>query len=235
MLKKFAVILPAAGSGTRFGGDKLLVDIGGRSVLQRSVRLFTQRADVALVVVVTGAERIAAYREHLGEDGGKVAFVVGGAQRWQSVMNGLKYVAGLADAPAFVGVHDAARPLCPQEVIDEAFASTVKHGAGLPCVAEAATLKRRGSDGCVAETVDRANLYQAQTPQCFGLRELLAGYEELVRQGRADDLTDDAQVFERIGGGGRKVPITAGAAVNMKITTLGDLSVARGLVGRNRE
>jgi 2-C-methyl-D-erythritol 4-phosphate cytidylyltransferase len=83
----------------------------------------------------------------------------------------------------------------------------------------------------VAETVDRANLYQAQTPQCFGLRELLAGYEELVRQGRAGDLMDDAQVFERMG---RRVPITAGSAVNMKITTQSDLAVARGLVGKKK-
>lgn len=223
----FAVILPAAGSGTRFGGDKLLVDLCGQSVLQRSVRLFTSRADVTHVVVVTAAARMEAYRDHLGTDASKVALVAGGAQRWQSVLNGLRHLATLPDMPAWVGIHDAARPLCPKEVIDAAFAATVKHGAGLPCVAEPATLKRRDADGNVQETVDRANLYQAQTPQCFHLRHLLDGYEELLRRGAVDDLTDDAQVFERMG---RQVPITAGSPVNMKVTTPGDLAVARGLL-----
>ena len=83
---------------------------------------------------------------------------------------------------------------CPVEVIDEAFASTAERGAGLPCVPEPATLKRRGADGCVVETVDRRGLFQAQTPQCFRLLELLKGYEMLVKEGMAhEDLTDDAQ------------------------------------------
>ena len=223
----FAVILPAAGSGSRFGGDKLLVDLAGQSVLRRSVRLFTSRADVSHIVLVTTAERMAPYREHLAGEARRVAFVAGGAQRWQSVLNGLRHLAGLADVPAFVGIHDAARPLCPKEVIDEAFASTVAQGAGLPCVAEPATLKRRGAEGCVVETVDRANLWQAQTPQCFHLRQLLEGYEALLARQQVADLTDDAQVFERMG---RRVPMTMGSAVNMKITTVGDLAVARGLV-----
>jgi 2-C-methyl-D-erythritol 4-phosphate cytidylyltransferase len=222
----FAVIIPAAGTGTRFGADKLLAELGGQTVLQRSVALFAGRPDVTHVLVVTGADRLDAYRKLLAGQP-KVDLVTGGAQRWQSVLNGLRHLAGLADMPAWVGIHDAARPLCPQEVIDEAFASTVKHGAGLPCVAEPATLKRRGADGTVIQTVDRANLFQAQTPQCFHLRHLLEGYEKLMQQDRANDLTDDAQVFERMG---RPVPITTGSSVNMKITTVGDLAVARGLL-----
>jgi len=228
----FAVILPAAGTGTRFGGDKLLVDLCGLTVLQRSVRLFTRRQDVTHVVVVTGQDRLAAYREHLSREiqeagANRVEIVLGGAQRWQSVLNGLKHLAGLPDMPAWVGIHDAARPLCPTEVIDEAFAATVKHGAGLPCIPEPATLKRRGPDGRVHETVDRASLYQAQTPQCFHLRHLLEGYEHLLAQQQTGDLTDDAQVFERAG---RPVLITAGSPVNLKITTGGDLAIARGLL-----
>ncbi len=232
LMHAFAVILPAAGTGTRFGGDKLLVDLAGQSVLQRSLRLFTTRQDVTHVVIVTGKERLELYREHLAREIAeagprRVELVIGGAQRWQSVLNGLKHLAGLPDMPAWVGIHDAARPLCPREVIDEAFAATVKHGAGLPCVPEPATLKRRGADGRVAETVDRASLYQAQTPQCFHLRHLLEGYEQLMAQQKTGDLTDDAQVFERMG---REVLITSGSPVNLKITTAGDLAVARGLL-----
>jgi len=224
----FAVILPAAGAGSRFGGDKLLAGLAGQSVLQRSLRLFTSRPDVTHIVLVTAPERIAPYRAHLLADSPRVAFVPGGAQRWQSVLHGLRHLTTLPDMPAYVAIHDAARPLCPQQVIDDAFRSTVAHGAGLPCLPEPATLKRRGADGLVIETVNRANLYQAQTPQCFHLRHLLEGFEELLQRHQVDDLTDDAQVFERMG---RPVPITPGSPVNMKITTPADLRVAQALLG----
>jgi len=226
----FAVILPAAGAGSRFGGDKLLADLAGQSVLQRSLRLFTARPDVTHIVLVTAPKRIAPYRAHLAADAQRLAFVPGGTQRWQSVLNGLRHLATLPDMPAYVAIHDAARPLCPQQVIDDAFHSTALHGAGLPCVAEPATLKRRGADGRVIQTVDRANLYQAQTPQCFHLRHLLDGFEELLQRNQVDDLTDDAQVFERIG---RPVPITPGSPVNMKITTPDDLRLAQALLGNS--
>src|SRR5215212_9769488 len=108
----FGVILPAAGSGTRFGGgDKLLLELGGKTVLQRSLGLFLDRPEVVCIVVVTGADRIGPYREHLGNPS-RVDFVMGGAERWESVMNGLRHLAGLASPPTFVAVHDAARPLC---------------------------------------------------------------------------------------------------------------------------
>jgi 2-C-methyl-D-erythritol 4-phosphate cytidylyltransferase len=235
-VRTFGVVIPAAGTGTRFGGgDKLLVDLNGRSVLQRSVGLFAGREDVTQIVVVTGGERVEVYRAHLAgvllpREAVKVAFVVGGQQRWQSVLNGLRHLAeGAAgrEVPACVAIHDAARPLCPPEVIGEAFAAAAAYGAGLPCVLEPATLKRRGADGNVAETVDRSGLYQAQTPQCFELAKLLAGYEELVKAGRVADLTDDAQVYERMG---RPVRMTTGAAVNLKITTVADVAVARAVL-----
>jgi len=226
--KPFAVILPAAGSGTRFGGgNKLLTDIGGKSVLQRSVGLFASRADVGIIAIVTAAERFDSYQEHLL--GAKVieqerlAFIEGGRERWESVLFGLRVLAGRKDVPRFVAVHDAARPLTPAEVIEEAFRVTVERGAALPCVPEPATLKRRGEDGCVSETVDRRGLFQAQTPQCFELGKLLAGYEKLLFSGQIGGLTDDAQVFERMGW---PVAITNGAAVNIKITTVGDVAIA---------
>ena len=97
----------------------------------------------------------------------------------------------------------------------------------MPCLAEPATLKRQGADGCVRETVDRRGLFQAQTPQCFELAKLLAGYEELLGRGALADVTDDAQVFERMGW---PVAMTAGAAVNLKITTAEDAALAAALL-----
>jgi len=236
MTPTFAVILPAAGTGNRFGsGDKLLVDLAGRSVLQRSVDLFASRQDLSHVLVVTAPDRIPAYRNHLLPNlatplAAKLAFVPGGQHRWQSVLNGLRHLASLPAAPEFVAIHDAARPLCPQFVIDDAFRTTRERGgvgAALPCVPEPATLKRRHPDGTVAETVDRSVLFQAQTPQCFHLQKLLQGYEQLLTQNRVADLTDDAQVYERIG---LPVPITPGSPVNLKITTAADVALACALL-----
>jgi 2-C-methyl-D-erythritol 4-phosphate cytidylyltransferase len=228
----FIVILPAAGSGTRFGstggtGDKLLLTIGGRSVLQRSVAAFAHRADVAAILVVTGKDRFEPYRAHLAEAGlqAKVSFVEGGRERWESVLFGLRHAQ--PRAYTYVAIHDAARPLVSARLIAEALTVTRRQGAALPCVAEPATLKRRSAAGLVEATVDRRGLYQAQTPQCFELEKLLRGYEELLAANRVADLTDDAQVYERMGW---PVPMTVGDPSNVKITTGPDVAFAEALV-----
>ena len=208
-----------------------MAELGGETLLRRAVGLFAGRAGV--IVVVTSAERIGTYREHLGSiEGMELGFVEGGKERWESVMLGLKHLAQLKAAPRFVAVHDAARALTPVGVIEEAFGAVEAFGAALPVVAEPATLKRKGHDGHVLETVDRRGLYQAQTPQCFELAKLLAGYETLERQGLTADLTDDAQVYERMGW---PVRMTAGSALNLKITTVEDVELARAIVaGKGR-
>ncbi len=179
---------------------------------------------------MTSPDRITPYRLHLSSFNlhpSSFSIIPGGTQRWQSVLNGLRHLAALPAPPQFVAIHDAARPLCPHAVIDEAFKITRERGAALPCVPEPATLKRRAADGTVAETIDRSTLFQAQTPQCFTLANLLTGYEQLVKESRTADLTDDAQVYERIG---IPVPITAGSPLNLKITLAQDLALASALL-----
>jgi 2-C-methyl-D-erythritol 4-phosphate cytidylyltransferase len=220
-MNAFAVIIPAAGSGKRFGGgDKLLVDLAGRSVLQRTVALFAHRNDVAQVIVVTAPERFADYRNHLSDIGVvAIDLVAGGAERFDSVQCGLAAVrAGIE----FVAIHDGARPLTPRHVINEAFAAAIAVGGSLPVVPEPATLKRVGPDGLVVATVDRSTLAQAQTPQCFRLSELRAAFAALAANGQLTGLTDDAQVFERCG---KPVRATPGDASNLKITTAADAAV----------
>jgi 2-C-methyl-D-erythritol 4-phosphate cytidylyltransferase len=236
---QFAVLLPAAGSGSRFqkeggdtngGGDKLLADIAGLSVLQRSVSLFANRPDVSLIAIITSTHRFDAYEEHLLTANilpkSRLTFVEGGRERWESVLFGLRHLAGRTTPPQFVAIHDAARPLTPTSVIDEAFRTTIEKGAALPALPEPATLKRRAPDGTISETVPRANLFQAQTPQCFELGKLLAAFEKLLFQNQLADVTDDAQVYERLG---YPVPITPGSPLNLKITTPADLLLARAI------
>ncbi|MEI8194660.1 MAG: 2-C-methyl-D-erythritol 4-phosphate cytidylyltransferase [Phycisphaerae bacterium] len=237
----FGIIIPAAGSGTRFGGgDKLLTALGSQTVLQRSVALFVNRPDVSHLILVTARDRFATYQQHLsgvleqaqrarGNAGPVVLTLVeGGRERWESVLLGLRALPANVD---YVGIHDAARPLTPAAVIDAAFAGALRHGGSVPCVAEPATLKRtavgEGYDRLVTATVDRAGLYQAQTPQCFKRAQLLAAYESLLAAGTIAGVTDDAQIFEKAG---LTVAATLGAATNLKITTPEDVKLAQALV-----
>ena len=216
---EFTVILPAAGNSTRFAaGDKLLVDVAGLTVLQRAVRLFTRRADVAAVIIATGEDRRDVYQEHLQSVlyDKPLHVLSGGSERWESVYKALS--SGKVQT-AYVAVHDAARPVTPMEVIDAAFAGAVLHGAALPVLAEPATLKRRGPDGFITQTVDRAGLFQAQTPQCFRTELLRRGFEKLIEADRIRHVTDDAQIMELTGS---IVVGTRGDALNIKVTTVGD-------------
>ena len=224
----FTVIFPAAGNSRRYGGaDKLLADLGGWTVLQRAVQLFTQRVDVADIVVATGADRLEAYRRHLAPvlKGKRLTVVVGGRQaRWESVYLALT---NGAVATAYVAVHDAARPLTPPAVIDAVFAVARQHGAAVPLLPEAATLKRVDDRGLVRQTVDRDGLFQAQTPQCFRTALLREAFEKLRAAEPATAVTDDAQVVENAGG---EVMGTPGSPANIKITTLDDLPLAEALL-----
>ncbi|MCL2641283.1 MAG: 2-C-methyl-D-erythritol 4-phosphate cytidylyltransferase [Phycisphaerales bacterium] len=225
----FGIVLPAAGSGTRFGGgDKLLMDLAGKTVLERSVELFAKRENVRNIVIVTSPDRFEPYRRQLSDivPAERLALVPGGRERWESVLFGLRHLAKLPSPPKFVAIHDAARPLTPASVIDHAFRTTESHGAALPCIAEPATLKKVTPDNLVRDTIDRRGLFQAQTPQCFRLTTLLIGYEKLLAADQLTDVTDDAQVFERIN---EPVPITPGDTLNIKITTANDLALARAI------
>lgn len=220
----FAAVIPAAGSGSRFGGgDKLLTDLGGATVLHASVSLFASRPDVAQIILITAEDRIPIYREHLAEipNAERILFIRGGRERWESVLFGLRAV---DQTLGYVAIHDAARPLTSPAVIDSAFAGARDVGGSVPGVAEPCTLKKSGAGSLVETTVDRRNLFQAQTPQCFRRADLLAAYEELLAADRLKDVTDDAQVFERVG---KPVKITAGSPLNLKITTQEDTSFAR--------
>ncbi|MGC8624747.1 MAG: IspD/TarI family cytidylyltransferase [Phycisphaerae bacterium] len=225
-LSEFTVILPAAGQSTRFGaGDKLLVDLAGRTVLQRAVALFTQRADVVAVIIAAAEGRIDLYRQHLQSVlAGKTLYVLsGGSERWESVYKALS--SGEVRTP-YVAVHDAARPVTPSEVIDAAFAGAVSHGAALPVLAEPATLKRLAPDQTITQTVARAGLFQAQTPQCFRTALLRQGFEMLMHTNRINLVTDDAQIIELTGG---QVLGTRGDALNIKVTTVGDARLCAAL------
>src|SRR5437660_662469 len=133
-MPSFAAILPAAGSSSRFGGatNKLFETLDGRTVLERSVNAFRRRGDVALIVVPTRGP----IPEVAGE---RVRVCAGGATRADSVWNALREVPASVQ---WVAVHDAARPLVSQALIDRTLAAAVAHGAAVPALPVHLTIKQ---------------------------------------------------------------------------------------------
>ena len=221
MEKSVSAVLVAAGSSTRMGFDKLSFDLGGETVLHRSIRAFEQCPDVTEIILVAGKNR--AFVEQQAADCAKpVRIVPGGATRAESAKNGV-----LAAAGEIVAVHDAARPFVSQAVIAAALEAAARCGAAAPAVPVKDTVKAavRGDgktvppDCAVHSTPDRSTLYAVQTPQCFDRAAYLAALAELDET-RARLVTDDCSLFELTG---RPVQLTQGDYANQKITTREDL------------
>lgn len=221
MKKSVSAVLVAAGSSTRMGFDKLSFDLGGETVLHRSIRAFERCPDVTEIILVAGKNR--AFVEQQAADCTKpVRIVPGGATRAESAKNGV-----LAAAGELVAVHDAARPFVSQTVIAAALTAAARCGAAAPAVPVKDTIKQaaRGDgktvpDNClVKNTPDRSTLYAVQTPQCFDRAAYLAALEELDEE-KARLVTDDCSLFELTG---RPVQLTQGDYANLKITTREDL------------
>ena len=147
-----------------------------------------------------------------------IQVVDGGAERFESVANALAQVKPEAD---FVVVHDAVRPCTPAGTIEAVFAAAIQHGAALPGLAVADTLKRVDDQMRVTQTVPRIGLWQAQTPQVFRKDWLLEAYEKRSNLGK--NITDDAQLVEAAGHPVRVIP---GSPFNLKITNGDDLKIA---------
>ena len=219
--KKVSAVLVAAGSSTRMGFDKLSFDLGGETVVQRSIRAFAECPLVSEIVLVAGKNR-AFLEQQAGACTKPVQVVQGGATRAESAKNGV-----LAAHGELVAVHDAARPFVSQAVITAALEAAAACGAAAPAVPVKDTVKRavRGDGKTVPEhcmvtdTPDRSTLYAVQTPQCFDRAAYLAALEELDAE-KARLVTDDCSLFELTG---RPVQLTQGDYANLKITTREDL------------
>lgn len=220
-MPRFAVILPAAGQGSRFSRDqnKTRLDLGGAPVWQRAAEWFLARPDVVqTLLVVSPADRPQFEQTHgatLARLG--VELVTGGAERVDSVGNALALVRDAAD---YVAVHDAARPLLRPEWIDQVFAAAVDCGAAILAIPITSTLKRADSAGRVVETVPRTGLWAAQTPQVVRTSLLRAAYARRV----ATVSTDEAQLVEALG---HPIQLIPGSPLNIKLTTPPDWDFAR--------
>lgn len=227
MTPSAAAIIPAAGFGTRMKGGqpKQYLLLAGEPILVHTVRAFALSSHINTIVVVVPAELLEQSRNLLASSGishPKLHFTAGGKRRQDSVRAGMAMLGSDTD---IILVHDGARPLVGQEIIDRCFKSAVESGAAIAAVPVKDTLKRADDSLKVSATVDRTSLWQAQTPQAIR-RELL----ETAYQNNGDkDVTDESSLLEK-----SNIPVTLveGAETNIKITRQEDLHLAEKILAQ---
>lgn len=217
-----SAVVPAAGSSTRMGKDKLLLPLGEQPVLLHTLRALELCPYITEIVVVTREELIVPIgqlcRDAALDKVRKV--IVGGATRSHSVLAGLGELSPDAELAA---IHDGARPLVSQAVLEAVIRRASECGAAAPAVPVKDTVKR-ARDGLVTATLDRAELRAVQTPQVFQVDLIKTALQKALEDGA--ELTDDCAAVERLGIG---VALTEGDYCNLKLTTPEDLAVAEAL------
>ncbi|UCD50785.1 MAG: 2-C-methyl-D-erythritol 4-phosphate cytidylyltransferase [Phycisphaerales bacterium] len=226
MAKNVAAIICAAGPGKRFGGKrkKQFVNVGGRAVFVRSVELFANRPDVKQVLLGISEEDEEIVTVKWGANlkffGVKTFF--GGQERFDTIEKALEL---LKDDIELVAVHDACRCCATEKMVEEVIAAAAKSGAAIPACPVTATLKE-AKDGVITQTVERAGLFEAQTPQVFETSLLKKAYANLDSLDKAQ-VTDDAFLVEALG---HEVTIVETDSSNIKITRPSDVPIAEAII-----
>ncbi len=217
------VVIPAAGVGTRFGADipKQYISINNKTILEHTVGCFIERPDIAGIVIAISADDSYWPELELASDS-RITTAPGGEERFHSVSNALQVLAGLADSNDWVLVHDAARPCLQQSAIDRLIAELAEHDVGgilgVPC---RDTMKRVNADGGIVQTVEREQLWHAQTPQMFRLQTLSLALDKVIEQKL--QVTDESMAIEMMG---LQPKIVEGHHENIKVTHKDDLKHA---------
>ncbi|MDD2182726.1 2-C-methyl-D-erythritol 4-phosphate cytidylyltransferase [Kingella sp. SNUBH-2017] len=225
---KYTVLIPAAGSGSRFGGErpKQYALLAGKPVLQHTLDALAANARIGRIAVVLSPQD----RDFDGliRPGAQtVAYRVGGASRAETVANGLNaLLADGLDENEVLLVHDAARCCLPQSALNRLLDAAGHPDGAILAVPVADTLKRADNGGAVAATVCRDGLWQAQTPQLFQaalLRRALAAAD-------LSQVTDEASAVEMLG---RRPLLVEGDSRNLKLTRPADAALAAWLLAQN--
>jgi 2-C-methyl-D-erythritol 4-phosphate cytidylyltransferase/2-C-methyl-D-erythritol 2,4-cyclodiphosphate synthase len=227
---RYWLIMPAAGSGRRFGTQvpKQYAELRGRTVIEWALAPFVADPQCAGIVVALAPEDLW-WPQVAARLPAQIVTVTGGARRSESVLQGLRGLASRASDRDWVLVHDAARPCLPAADL-AVLLSTLAAGdtGGLLAAPGSDTLKLApaGVPAAVERTVDRTGLWRALTPQMFRLGALRKALEAAHDAGRTP--TDESQALEWVGG---RPLLVEGSAANIKVTTAQDLVVAAAILG----
>ncbi len=225
-------VIPAAGSGTRMGGDipKIILPIGGIPVIVRTLTAIASFAQMheglGVHIILVSTEDLIPKLRLMCEDSFPdmdITYTLGGSSRTESVYNGIKAIAGAEDTDAVL-IHDGARCLVTAADIDAVFEGLKQHAVSCSATPVKDTLKKvnlRGSDVIVESTPVREDFYAVQTPQGFRYKELVQCYEHAAANNIT--ATDDTALAEELG---IEVFLAKGSYSNIKITTPEDIAVA---------
>ena len=230
MKGKFAAVLPAGGLGKRMGGNipKQLMVLGGKPVYRYCLETFLKMDEVAEVVIAVPADWKDHFEKEIFGDCGneelrelirtKMKIVVGGAERWQSVENGVNALTSNAE---YALVHDVARPFISEEIIRDVCKTLVEKGSCLVAKPAVDTIKI-AKDGKVENTIDRNTVWLAQTPQAAPVALLKKLYGRIAAEPLNFTPTDEASILEYFG---EPVYIVKGNTLNDKLTTPEDFEI----------
>jgi 2-C-methyl-D-erythritol 4-phosphate cytidylyltransferase len=220
-----AAVIVAGGAGTRFGGPvrKQYLAVGGEPVLLRAIRPFLHHPRITDVVVVLPPDDVADPPAWLADL--PVRIVAGGAERGDSVRNGLL---ATSDSAAQVLIHDGARPFVSLDIIDRVLDACAEGGA-IAAVPATDTIQQVDASGTIERTLDRSTLWQAQTPQGFPRGRIIDAYRRAEAEGITG--TDDAGLYARYVG---PVRVVMGSYDNLKVTRPDDLPIAEAIAGDRR-
>ncbi len=223
---RVAIIIPAAGSGSRMKAskNKQFLGLAGKPVIAYTLMAFDACDAVKEIVLVTKEDERDVFQGIVETYGIKknVIFAKGGETRQASVHNGIKTV---SQDVTYIAVHDGARPFISQKVLRSAFETVVTREAVIVAVPAKDTIKRVNVDGQVVETLNRSELWQIQTPQVFGRTLLMQAYERADQAGFEG--TDDSSLVEWTG---HKVHVVMGDYNNIKVTTPEDLVIGEHII-----
>ncbi|MFH1452692.1 MAG: 2-C-methyl-D-erythritol 4-phosphate cytidylyltransferase [Armatimonadota bacterium] len=228
MKNKITAIITAAGQSRRMKSsvNKLLIKVKGVPLLAYTIACFQKNKYIDEIIITSSKDSIKKYKEIVKKNKfSKVTKIIqGGATRFKSVYNALKEASGAG----YVLIHDGARPLISQEVLNRTILALKKYKAVMAGVAPKDTIKEVNGKLFINKTIDRDKIYLAQTPQAFKTSLILEAYGKAPRAGKG--ITDDARTAEVLG---VKVKIVEGSYENIKITTPEDLIIAEAIL-RNR-
>ncbi len=210
---KINAIIPAGGTSSRFGNkNKLLEKINGKEVIKYTVQAF-ENSNVDEIIICANVSIIEELQEIL-KDCRKVKIIEGGETRQASVLNGLK-----ASECDYVLIHDAARPMITTDLVNQTI-EMVKDKNALTVATKTIDTIKEVEDGKITRTIDRAKLYNTQTPQAFKYELIKDAHTKLYGK----NFTDDAGMLEELG---ETVYILNGSYKNIKITTQNDIDIAK--------
>lgn len=225
--KRCTAIVLAGGQGKRMGTavQKQYIELCGKPVLFYALHTFQNSGVIDEIILVVGEGQEEYCRQNIVKKYGftKVSkVVVGGAERYYSVWNGLQEV-----SEGYVFIHDGARPFVSEEMIARAYEEVQKYGACVVGMPVKDTIKIADEDGFSKETPNRKDVWMIQTPQVFETGLVKEAYEALMYE-KEISATDDATAVEQMLG--RKVKLVVGSYENIKITTPEDLKIAQALL-----